>query len=72
MKAWNEFKISMKGIYRMHALFTTTYRYPIFLYIFRNLPPSLVKKFYESNMRKKLLENNLRLLSLFFEKTILF
>ena len=56
VKAWNEFKIYMNGIYRMHGLFTLSYRYPIARYIFRNLPPSLVKKIYESKMRKRLLE----------------
>ena len=56
VKAWNEFKIYMNGIYRMHGLFTLAYRYPIARYVFRNLPPSLVKKIYESGMRKKVLE----------------
>ena len=56
VKAWNEFKIYMNGIYRMHGLFTTAYRYPIARYIFRNLPPSMVKKIYESGMRKRVLE----------------
>ena len=56
VKAWNEFKIYMNGIYRMHGLFTLAYRYPIARYIFRNLPPSLVKKIYESGIRKKVLE----------------
>ena len=57
VKARNEFKIYMNGIYRMHGLFTLAYRYPIARYIFRNLPPSLVKKIYESGMRKRVLEN---------------
>ena len=56
VKAWNEFKIYMNGIYRMHGLFTPAYRYPIARYIFRNLPPSLVKRIYESGMRKRVLE----------------
>ena len=58
VKAWNEFKIYMNGIYRMHGLFTLAYRYPIARYVFRNLPPSLVKKIYESGMRKRVLENS--------------
>ena len=58
VKAWNEFKIYMNGIYRMHGLFTTAYRYPIARYIFRNLPPSLVKRIYESGMRKRVLEKS--------------
>ena len=57
VKAWNEFKIYMNGIYRMHGLFTTAYRYPIARYVFRNLPPSLVKRIYESEARKKVLES---------------
>lgn len=56
VKAWNEFKIYMNGIYRMHGLFTLAYRYPIARYVFRNLPPSLVKRIYESNARKRVLE----------------
>ena len=56
VKAWNEFKIYMNGIYRMHGLFTLAYRYPIARYVFRNLPSSLVKRIYESGMRKKVLE----------------
>ena len=56
VQAWNEFKIYMNGIYRMHGLFTTAYRYPIARYIFRNLPPSMVKRIYESGMRKRVLE----------------
>lgn len=58
VKAWNEFKIYMNGIYRMHGLFTTAYRYPIARYFFRNLPPSLVKRIYESEMRKRVLEKS--------------
>lgn len=56
VKAWNEFKIYVNGIYRMHGLFTLAYRYPIARYVFRNLPPSLVKRIYGSGMRKKVLE----------------
>ena len=56
VKAWNEFKIYMNGIYRMHGLFTFAYRYPIARYIFRNLPSFMVKKIYGSSMRKKVLE----------------
>ena len=59
VKAWNEFKIYMNGIYRMHGLFTLAYRYPIARYIFRNLPPSMVKRIYESGMRKRVLEKSL-------------
>lgn len=56
-KAWNEFKIYMNGIYRLKGLFTLSYRYPIARYVFRNLPPSLVKRIYGSKIRKRVLEN---------------
>ena len=56
-KAWNEFKIYMNGIYRLKGLFTLSYRYPIARYIFRNLPPSLVKRIYGSTVRNKVLKS---------------
>ena len=56
-KAWNEFKIYMNGIYRLEGLFTLSYRYPIARYIFRNLPPSLVKRIYGSEVRNKVLKS---------------
>lgn len=55
-KAWNEFKIYMNGIYRMKGLLTFTYRYPIARYLFRNLPPQVVKWIYGSGMRKRVLK----------------
>lgn len=55
-KAWNEFKIYMNGIYRLKGLFTLSYRYPIARYIFRNLPPSMVKSIYGSSLRNKVLK----------------
>lgn len=55
-KAWNEFKIYMNGIYRMNGLFSTKYRYPIGRLMFRMMPPSVVKKVYQSQIRTKLLE----------------
>ena len=56
-KAWSEFKIYMNGIYRLKGLFTMSYRYPIARYIFRNLPPSLVKRIYGSKVRNKVLKS---------------
>ena len=56
-KAWNEFKIYMSGIYRMDGLLTAKYRYPIARLCLRLMPPSAVKRAYESNIRSKLLEN---------------
>lgn len=57
-KAWNEFKIYMNGIYRLKGLFTLSYRYPIARYIFRNLPPSMVKSIYGSSLRNNVLKVN--------------
>ena len=57
VKAWNEFKIYMGGIYRMHGLFSMKYRYPIARLCFRLMPPSVVKKIYGSQMRSRLLES---------------
>lgn len=56
-KAWNEFKIYMNGIYRLKGLFTLSYRYPIARYVFRNLPPSLVKRIYGSKVRNRVLKS---------------
>jgi len=56
-KAWNEFEIYMNGIYRLKGLFTLSYRYPIARYIFRNLPTSIVKKVYGSNVRNRVLKS---------------
>ena len=55
-KAWNEIKIYMNGIYRMKGLLTFAYLYPIARYLFRNLPPQVVKWIYGSGMRKRVLE----------------
>ena len=56
VKAKNEFKIYMNGIYRMHGLWTTAYHYPIARYIFRNLPTPIVKWIYGSRLRTKVLK----------------
>ena len=56
-KAWNEFKIYMNGIYRMNGLFTMKYRYPIARFLFRLMPPQIVKAIYGSGIRTKLLES---------------
>ncbi len=60
VKAWNEFKIYMNGIYRLKGLFTFSYLYPISRYFFRNLPPSIVKKIYGSKVRNKLLKGSIK------------
>lgn len=56
VKAKNELKAYMNGIYRMHGIFTLDYIYPIARYIFRNMPTSFVKFIYKSGFRKKLLQ----------------
>ncbi len=55
-KAWNEFKIYMRGIYRLHGIFTPLYRYPFTRLCFRLMPPWFVKRVYQSKVRSKLLE----------------
>lgn len=55
-KAWNEFNIYMNGIFRMNGLFTLKYRYPIARFLFRLMPPIIVKSIYGSNLRTKFLE----------------
>lgn len=57
-KAWNEFKIYMGGIYRIHGLLTTKYKYPIARLCFRLMPPCLVKRVYGSKVRTRMLESN--------------
>lgn len=54
-KAFNEFKIYMNGIYRLHGLFTFSYIYPISRLIFRLLPQSIIKRIYGSNLRRRVL-----------------
>lgn len=55
-KAWNEFQIYMHGIYQMKGLFTTAYQFPIARYLFRNLPPVVVKWIYGSSVRNRVLK----------------
>lgn len=57
-KAWNEFIIYMKGIYRMNGLFTLKYRYPIARLCFRMMPPQIVKNVYGSTIREHVLKTN--------------
>ena len=54
-KAMNEFKIYMRGIYRLHGLFTPAYLYPMSRLIFRLLPKSLIKLIYNSPLRQGIL-----------------
>lgn len=55
-KAWGEFKIYMKGIFKLKGLFTTYYIYPILRLIFRCMPISLIHKIYNSSLRKRITE----------------
>lgn len=55
-KAWNEFKIYMNGIYRLHGLWTSKYIYPIARLCFRLMPVFVVKWVYGSSVRNKFLQ----------------
>lgn len=56
-KAWNEFKIYIKGIYRKKGLFTFYYVYPLSRLLFRLMPARLIELVYKSNMRNKMLQS---------------
>ena len=56
-KAWNEFKIYIKGIYRKKGLFTFYYVYPLSRLLFRLMPARLIELVYKSNMRDKMLQS---------------
>ena len=55
-KAWNEFKIYMKGIYHLFGPLTPKYMFPIVRLLFRLMPSSFIKYIYGSKARKKLLK----------------
>jgi glycosyltransferase involved in cell wall biosynthesis len=55
-KAIHEFKIYMKGIYRLNG-FSLKYIYPISRLIMRFLPSSFIKFIYDSRLRKMVLKN---------------
>lgn len=57
VKAWNEFKIYMTGIYRMNGLSTLKYRYPVARLLFRLMPLRIVKTIYGSGIRTMVLES---------------
>lgn len=56
-KANNEFRIYMKGIYSMYGILSWRYIFPIIRYIFRLAPTYIIKKGYNSKLRKNLLNN---------------
>ena len=55
-KAWNEFKIYMKGIYKLFGPITPKYIFPISRLVFRLMPSSVIKYIYGSKARRKLLK----------------
>ena len=54
-KAWKEFEIFIKGLWNLYG-FSFKYIYPCARLVFRLCPYSMVKYFYGSKMRRKLLE----------------
>lgn len=54
-KAWNEFKIYINGIRRLHG-FTYYYIYPIGRLIFRLMPKKMIQSIYSGGMRRKFLQ----------------
>ena len=51
-KAWNEFRIYMNGIRRLHGLLTPKYIYPLSRLVFRLMPISIVRWGYQSRLRR--------------------
>lgn len=54
-KAVGELKIYMSGIKSLYGLFSIYYVYPLLRFIFRMLPTRMLKFFYKSNLRKRIL-----------------
>ena len=57
-KAWNEFRIYMKGVFRTSGIFTLKYLYPISRLCFRLMPVSIIKWVYKSPLRKYITEGH--------------
>ena len=55
-KAFNEFKIYLNGIYRLEGLFSWKYIYPLSRFVFRLMPPLVVKLIYSSRLRSVILK----------------
>lgn len=55
-KAWNEFRIYMSGVHRLYGLFTPKYIYPISRLAFRLMPVWIIKRIYDSKMRRLVVE----------------
>ena len=57
VKAWNEFRIYMRGIYRLHGLFTPKYAYPLMRLVFRLMPRAILRWGYNSPLRRRIAES---------------
>lgn len=55
-KAVNEFKIYMRGIYRLNGIFTYKYIYPLARFVFRMMPVGVVRWIYGSSIRTAFLQ----------------
>ncbi len=53
----NEFDIYIKGIYRLHGLFTLKYLYPVARFCFRLMPVKVVTMIYNSKIRQILIKS---------------
>lgn len=51
-KAWNEFRIYISGVRRLHGFFTFKYAYPISRLFFRLMPIWVVRWGYQSKLRR--------------------
>lgn len=56
VKAWNEFRIYMRGIRRLHGLLTPKYVYPVMRLAFRLMPQFIVRWGYDSPLRRRIAE----------------
>lgn len=55
-KAWNEFRVYMRGTRRLHGLFTLRYAYAVARLLFRLMPVSFTRNIYNSKLRKRIRE----------------
>lgn len=56
-KAKNEFFIYVNGIYELFGIFTLKYAYPVARFIFRMMPIGIIKRIYNSKLRKRIIES---------------
>jgi len=57
-KAWNEFRIYMRGVFHTSGLFTMKYLFPISRLCFRLMPVSVIEQVYKSPLRKYITEGH--------------